>query len=82
MCGTQAEGRHRMDLEQLWQTHCVMDHRNPEHCPCIEPCASCGHLAAEHALTDGVMYGIQARECDRQDCACKRFRSEEVEERG
>ena len=66
----------RIRQRALWNRHCVMDHRNPEHCPCIEECACCGHLAAEHALTDGVG-GIRAQECEHGDCGCRRFRSDE-----
>ena len=68
----------RLRQRALWNTHCRGGHRNPEHCPCIEVCAECGHLAAEHALTEGHrMFAVLAGECERDECDCQRFTSDD-----
>ena len=48
--------------------------------PDQEPCATCGHVAADHVLTEGHRMGIvTAEDCDVPDCICQRFTSERDE---
>jgi len=71
---------HRTRQKALWNAKCQYGHRSPEMCPCIEACATCGHVAADHHVTEGHrMFAITAGECESLDCACERFTSDRDE---
>ena len=61
-----------------WREFCHGGHSSPHTCPCIAPCASCGHLAVEHEITEGHrMHDIAAGVCEREDCGCSQFIEED-----
>ena len=72
-----ASEANRIRRRALWNKHCTADHRNPEHCPCIVACDCCGHLAAEHEITDGFVYGEMVGKCVKAGCGCQRYRLNE-----
>lgn len=75
---TTAAEANRVRRRAMWNAYCTQGCPSPSKCPCIEACASCGHLAAEHEITEGHRTGvIVAGECQREDCDCSTFLSVE-----